>query len=44
MTHRNDNTHATELAEKDLEAAPELPRVLINKVMQAERFKCLQAG
>lgn len=44
MTHQNDYTLATELAEKGLEAVPELPSVLINNVMQAERFKYLQAG
>lgn len=44
MTHQNDYTFATDLAEKGLEAVPELLRVLINNVMQAERSKYLQAG
>jgi putative transposase len=43
MTHQNDYTLTSELAEKGLEAAPELLRVLINNVMQAERSKYLQA-
>ena len=37
MTHQNDYTLPDELAEKGLEAVPELLRVLINNVMQAER-------
>lgn len=44
MTHQNDYTLASELAEKGLEAVPELLRVLINNVMQVERSKYLQAG
>jgi putative transposase len=44
MTHQNDYTLPSELAEKGLEALPELLRVLINNVMQAERSKYLQAG
>ena len=43
MTHPNDYTLISELAEKGLEAVPELLRVLINNVMQAERSKYLQA-
>lgn len=43
MTHRNNYTLASELAEKGLEAVPELLRVLINNVMQVERSKYLQA-
>jgi transposase-like protein len=44
MTHQNNYTLASELAEKGLEAIPELLRVLINNVMQVERTKHLQAG
>ena len=43
MTHQNDYTFAQDLAEKGLEAVPELLRVLINNVMQVERSKYLQA-
>ncbi len=43
MTHQNDYTLTNELAEKGLEAVPELLRVLINNAMQAERSKYLQA-
>jgi hypothetical protein len=43
MTHQNDYTFASDLAEKGLEAVPELLRVLINTAMQAERAKYLQA-
>ena len=43
MTHQNDYTLPSELAEKGLDAIPELLRVLINNVMQAERSKHLQA-
>jgi transposase-like protein len=43
MTHQNDYTLTSELAEKGLEAVPELLRVLINHAMQAERAKYLQA-
>jgi putative transposase len=44
MTHQNDYTFADELAEKGLEAVPEMMRVLINNAMQVERSKYLQAG
>jgi len=44
MTHQNDYTFASDLAEKGLEAVPELLRVLINNVMQVERSKNLQGG
>jgi len=44
MTHQNDYTLPSELAEKGLEAVPELLRVLINNVMQVERSKYLQAA
>ncbi len=44
MTHQNDYTFADELAEKGLEAIPEMMRVLINNAMQVERSKYLQAG
>lgn len=43
MTHQNDYTLAEELAERGLEAIPELMRVLINNAMQVERTKYLQA-
>jgi putative transposase len=43
MTHQNDYTLTNLLAEKGLEAVPELLRVLINNAMQAERSKFLQA-
>jgi len=43
MTHQNDYTFADEIAEKGLEAIPELMRVLINSAMQVERSKYLQA-
>ena len=43
MTHQNDYTLPRELAEKGLDAVPELLRVLINNVMQVERSKYLQA-
>jgi len=43
MTHQNDYTFADEIAEKGLEAVPELMRVLINNAMQVERSKYLQA-
>ena len=43
MTHQNDYTFAEELAEKGLEALPEMMRILINQAMQAERSKYLQA-
>ena len=44
MTHQNDYTFTQDLAEKGLEAVPELLRVLINNVIQVERSKYLQAG
>ena len=44
MTHQNDYPLLRELAEKGLDAIPELLRVLINNAMQAERSKYLQAG
>jgi len=43
MTHQNDYTLTSALAEKGLEAVPELLRVLINNAMQAERAKYVQA-
>ena len=43
MTHQNNYTVISELAEKGLEAVPELMQVLINSIMQAERAKYLQA-
>jgi len=43
MTHQEDYTFTHELAEKGLEAVPELLRVLINNAMQVERSKYLQA-
>lgn len=44
MTHQNNYTFGEELAEKGLEAVPEMMRVLINQAMQAERSKYLKAG
>jgi len=44
MTHQNDYTFTKEFAEKGLDAIPEMLRVLINQVMQAERSNYLQAG
>jgi putative transposase len=44
MTHQDDYTLLQDLAEKGLEAVPELLRVLINQAMQAERAKYLNAG
>lgn len=48
MTHQNDyNLSATtleEISRNGLNAIPELMRVLLNSVMQAERAKYLQAG
>ena len=44
MTHPNYYTFANDLAEKGLEAVPELLRVLINNVMQVKRSNFLQAG
>ncbi len=43
MTHQNDYTFVEEIAEKGLDAIPELMRVLINNAMQVERSKYLQA-
>ena len=43
MTHQNDYPLTSELGEKGIEAVPELIRVLINNVTQAERSKYLQA-
>jgi len=43
MTHQENYTFAEELAEKGLDAVPEMMRVLINQAMQAERSKYLQA-
>jgi len=43
MTHQNNYTFAEELAEKGLDALPEMMRILINQAMQAERSKYLQA-
>lgn len=43
MTHQEDYTVSSEIAEKGLEAVPELLRILINNVMQVERSKYLQA-
>ena len=43
MTHQEDYTHASALAEQGLEAIPELMRVLINNAMQVERSRYLQA-
>ena len=44
MTRQNNYTFAEDLAEKGLDAVPEMMRVLINNSMQEERSKCLQAG
>jgi transposase-like protein len=44
MTHQNNYTFTQDLAEKGLEAVPELLQVLINQAMQAERAKYLQAA
>jgi len=44
MTHQNDYTFLEDVAEKGLEAVPEMMRVLINQAMQAERSKYMQAG
>ena len=43
MTHQEDYTVSSEIAEKGLEAVPELLRILINNVMQVERSRYLQA-
>jgi len=44
MTHQDNYTFTKEFAEKGLDAIPEMLRVLINQVMQAERSNYLQAG
>lgn len=44
MTHQGNYTFAEDLAEKGLEAIPEMMRVLINQAMQVERSKYLQAN
>jgi putative transposase len=48
MTHQNDYSlreHTLEeLTQQGLEAVPESVRVLLNKIMQIERSKYLQAG
>ena len=44
MTHQNDYTFLEDIAEKGLEAVPEMMRVLINQAMQAERSRYMQAG
>jgi len=44
MTHQDNYTFSKEFAEKGLDAIPEMLRVLINQVMQAERSNFLQAG
>lgn len=48
MTHQNDYNLSTgtieEISRNGLDAVPELMRVLLNSVMQAERSKYLQAG
>jgi len=44
MTHQDNYTFTKEFAEKGLDAIPEMLRVLINQVMQAERSNFLQAG
>jgi putative transposase len=44
MTHQDDYTFTKEFAEKGLDAIPEMLRILINQVMQAERSNYLQAG
>ena len=43
MTHQDDYTLPSNVAEKGLEGVPELLRLLINQVMQAERSKHLNA-
>lgn len=43
MTNQYDDTCSEDLAEKGLEAIPEMMRVLINQAMQVERSKYLQA-
>jgi len=44
MTHQDNYTFTKEFAEKGLDAIPEMLRILINQVMQAERSNYLQAG
>jgi len=39
MTHQNDYTFVNEIAEKGLDAIPELMQVLINNTTQVERSK-----
>jgi len=41
MTHQNDYTFADEIAEKGLEAIPEMMRILINHAMQVRKVKIL---
>ena len=43
MTHQNDYTLTSALAEKGLDAVPELLRALGNNAIQAEWAKYLQA-
>lgn len=43
MTHQNDYTLFKDLVEKGLDGVPDLLRVVLNNVMQAERAKYLQA-
>ena len=43
MIYKNDYPLTSELGEKGIEAVPELIRILINNVTQAERSKYLQA-
>ena len=43
MTHQNYYPLTSKLGEKGIEAVPELIRILINNVTQAERSKYLQA-
>lgn len=48
MNHQNDHNHSAgtieEILRNGLAAVPEMVRVLLNSVMQAERSKHLQAG
>ena len=44
MTHQNDYIIAEDIAEKGLEAVPEIMRVLINQAMQVEGSKYLQVS
>ncbi len=43
MTHQNNYSFTTDLADNGLDASPELMRVLINNAIQVERLKYLQA-